>query len=57
MVGRFDGDEGSFECDDTQGGQPVRVRYRWTRIGTDAARWQQSFSPDGGQTWEINWTM
>ena len=56
VVGRFDGDQGLFECDDTQQGQPVRVRYRWTRRGADAARWEQSFSPDGGQTWEINWT-
>ena len=56
VVGRFDGDEGLFECDDTQDGRPVRVRYRWTRLGPNAARWQQSFSPDGGQTWEVNWT-
>jgi hypothetical protein len=56
VVGRFNGDEGIFECDDTQEGQPVRVRYRWTRPGDDAARWQQSFSPDGGRTWEVNWT-
>jgi hypothetical protein len=56
VVGRFDGDEGVFECDDVQEGRPVRVRYRWTRCGGDAARWQQSFSPDNGQTWEVNWT-
>jgi hypothetical protein len=57
VVGRFDGDEGVFEGDDTFDGRPIRVRFVWTRLGADAARWQQSFSPDGGQTWEINWTM
>jgi hypothetical protein len=57
VVGRFDGDEGLFEGDDVFDGRPIRVRFVWTRLGEDAARWQQSFSPDGGQTWEINWTM
>jgi hypothetical protein len=57
VVGRFDGDEGVFEGDDKFDGRPIRVRFVWTRLGADAARWQQSFSPDGGQTWEINWTM
>jgi hypothetical protein len=44
VAGRFNGDEDVFECDDTQEGRPVRVR------------WQQSFSPYGGRTWEVNWT-
>lgn len=55
VVGRFEGDVGLFECDDQFEGRPVRVRYLWTRLGTDAARWQQSFSPDGGASWEVNW--
>ena len=55
VVGRFDGDVGIFECDDTLEGRAIRMRYEWTKLGADAARWQQSFSPDGGQTWEVNW--
>lgn len=57
VVGRFDGDEGLFEGDDVFEGRPIRVRYRWTRRGEDTARWEQSFSADGGATWELNWVM
>lgn len=57
VVGRFDGDEGVFEGDDAWEGRPIRVRFRWTRQGPDAARWEQAFSDDGGRTWEVNWVM
>jgi hypothetical protein len=57
VVGRFDGDEGVFEGDDVFEGRPIRVRYTWTRLRSDAARWQQAFSADGGLTWEVNWVM
>ena len=57
VVGGFDGDEGLFEGDDVHDGRPVRVRFRWTRQGPDAARWEQAFSADGGHTWEVNWVM
>jgi hypothetical protein len=55
VVGRFEGDVGTFECDDVWEGTPVRVRYRWTKTDPDHPRWEQAFSPDGGQTWETNW--
>lgn len=57
VVGRFHGDEGVFEGSDVIDGQPVRVRYRWLRHGPAAARWEQAFSADGGQSWETNWVM
>lgn len=57
VVGRFDGDEGLFEGDDELDGRPIRVRFRWTRHGPDAARWEQAFSADGGRSWEVNWVM
>jgi hypothetical protein len=56
VVGRFDGAGGTFECDDTWQGQPIRVRYSWSDVDTEHPRWEQAFSPDGGQTWEVNWT-
>lgn len=56
VVGRFDGPVGTFECDDTVEGRPVRVRYRWSCVDAEHPRWEQAFSADGGQTWEVNWT-
>ena len=56
VVGRFQDGEGVFECDDTYEGRPIRVRYRWFAITPGSARWEQSFSADAGETWEVNWT-
>ena len=55
VVGRFEQGVGTFECDDVWEGTPVRVRYRWSRTDSDQPRWEQAFSPDGGDTWELNW--
>ena len=57
VVGSFAGDTGIFEGPDTFEGRPIRVRFTWVRINTAAARWEQTFSEDGGKTWETNWVM
>jgi hypothetical protein len=57
VVGRWVGGVGIFEGPDTLNGRAILVRYRWTRIDADHARWEQSFSADQGQTWEANWLM
>jgi len=57
VVGRFEGDVGVFEGNDTWDGKPIRVRYTWRRVDADHARWEQAFSPDTGKSWETNWTM
>jgi hypothetical protein len=56
VEGAFADGTGTFECDDDWQGRPVRVRYQWLDTGTPTPRWEQAFSPDGGTTWEVNWT-
>lgn len=56
VVGGFTGDRGEFYGRDHDAGRPVRVRFVWTRLGPDAARWEQAFAYAGG-AWETNWVM
>jgi len=55
QVGGFDGDHGEFYGEDEDGGHRVIVRYVWTKLPPDRARWEQAFSRDG-KAWELNWT-
>ena len=55
--GSFKNGVGEFFSDDTLDGKPIRVRYIWSQIAPKSAHWEQAFSPDGGKTWETNWTM
>ena len=57
VVGGFKDGVGIFEGADVWDGKPIRVRFTWSDITPTSARWQQSFSPDDGQTWELNWVM
>ncbi|MGN6104044.1 MAG: hypothetical protein ACTHU0_02975, partial [Kofleriaceae bacterium] len=54
--GGFTGDRGEFYGSDEDAGAPVDVRFTWTKLGPDRARWEQAFSRDGA-TWETNWVM
>jgi hypothetical protein len=57
VTGGFHDGVGTFEGDDIDGGRPIRARYVWSDITPGSARWTQSFSLDGGGTWEANWVM
>ena len=57
MYGGFKDGVGTFTGDDTLEGKPIKVRFRWSEIKANSARWEQAFSPDGGATWEVNWRM
>lgn len=57
VTGRFADGVGLFDGEDTHAGRPVRVRFRWERLGAHVAHWQQAFSIDDGRSWETNWHM
>jgi hypothetical protein len=57
VKGKFTNGVGTFYADDTLRGKPIRVRFTWSQITPTSAHWEQAFSPDGGETWESNWTM
>ena len=57
VKGKFANGVGTFYADDTLRGKPIRVRFTWSKITPTSAHWEQAFSPDGGKTWEVNWTM
>jgi hypothetical protein len=55
VVGQFDGKRGEFYNQQTWEGRAVLVRYVWLDISPKSSRMEQSFSSDGGKTWEVNW--
>lgn len=57
VIGGFANGVGTFYGFEVVDGKVVFVRYTWDAIETNACRWQQAFSPDGGATWETNWVM
>ncbi len=54
-VGQFNNGRGEFFDNEDFQGKPVRVRFVFTNITPHSFRYEQSFSPDGGKTWEVNW--
>ena len=55
VVGEFTGQHGEFYDQETYKGRAILVRYAWSDISPKSARMEQSFSADGGKTWEVNW--
>ena len=55
VVGQFTGNRGEFFDQEEYKGRAIFVRYVWLNISPNSARMEQSFSPDGGKTWEVNW--
>lgn len=55
VVGQFTGKRGEFYDQELWKGRAIYVRYVWLDISPQSARMEQSFSDDGGKTWEVNW--
>jgi hypothetical protein len=55
QVGQFKDGRGEFYAQDTLNGKSIFVRFVWTNMTTNTPHFEQSFSDDGGKTWEVNW--
>jgi hypothetical protein len=55
VVGGFTGNRGEFYDQEAYKGRAIFVRYLWLNLSPISARMEQSFSADGGKTWETNW--
>ncbi len=55
LFGEFRDGRGVFSGQDTFGGRAVLVRFIIIKESADRYRFEQSFSDDGGEHWELNW--
>jgi hypothetical protein len=54
-IGEFRNGRGEFFDQESINGRTVLVRNVWSDITADSCRFEQSFSDDGGKSWEVNW--
>jgi hypothetical protein len=54
-VGEFKNGRGEFYDQEEFNGRMILVRNIWMDITANSCRFEQSFSDDGGKTWELNW--
>lgn len=54
-IGEFRNGRGEFFDQESFNGRTILVRNVWSDITADSCRFEQSFSDDGGKTWEVNW--
>lgn len=55
VTGEFKNGRGEFYSLENVDGRIVLARFIITQQGRDAIHFEQSFSVDGGKTWEANW--
>jgi hypothetical protein len=55
LTGEFSAGRGEFVGEDTWKGKTILVRFVISDITRNSCRFEQSFSDDGGRTWEVNW--
>ena len=54
-IGEFKNGRGEFYNQDTLNGRSILVRFIISEITPTSCHFEQSFSDDGGKTWEANW--
>jgi hypothetical protein len=56
-IGEFKNGRGEFYDQETLNGRAILVRNVWSEITANSCHFEQSFSDDGGKTWEANWIV
>jgi hypothetical protein len=54
-IGEFKNGRGEFFDQEAFNGRTILVRFVISDITADSCHFEQSFSADGGKTWELNW--
>jgi hypothetical protein len=54
-IGEFKNGRGEFFDQEPLNGRAIYVRFVISDVTPDSCRFEQSFSDDGGKTWEVNW--
>jgi hypothetical protein len=54
-IGQFENGRGEFYDQETYNGRAILVRFVISDIKANSCHFEQSFSADGGKTWEVNW--
>jgi len=55
QIGEFRNGLGEFYAQDAINGKTILIRFIWSNTNTSTPHFEQSFSDDGGKTWEVNW--
>lgn len=54
-IGQFRNGRGEFYDQEMFEGRMILVRYVWSNVHGKVPHFEQSYSTDGGKTWEANW--
>ena len=55
QIGQFKNGQGEFYAQDIFNGKSIFIRFIWSKTNSNTPHFEQSFSEDGGKSWEVNW--
>jgi hypothetical protein len=55
QIGEFRSGQGEFYAQDILDGKSIFIRFIWSNTNSNTPHFEQSFSADGGKSWEVNW--
>ncbi|HEY1890702.1 MAG TPA: hypothetical protein VGG63_09860 [Steroidobacteraceae bacterium] len=55
QIGQFKAGHGEFYAQDTFEDKTILIKFDWSAMQSKAPHFEQSFSNDGGKSWEVNW--